>query len=147
MVLSLIRSTKRKKSRLNNTDWKAKLTPEQYAVLREKGTETPGSGKYLNHGAQGVYTCVACGNVLFKSDAKYDSRTPGLIGWPSFSELASNDAVQLVEDTSLGMNRTEVTCAKCGGHLGHVFNADDSSTGKHYCINSVCLGFEPQAKD
>lgn len=127
-----------------SNDWQQELTPEQYNVLREKGTEKPFSGKFLNHTATGMYTCVACGNELFRSSAKYDSKTPGLIGWPSFSELAHNDAVKLVPDTSLGLFRTEVVCAKCGGHLGHVFDADDSSTGKHYCINSVCLGFTPE---
>ncbi len=131
-------------TKMKNSDWKKKLTDEQYRVLREKGTEAPFSGKYLNHTEAGMYTCVACGNELFSSSAKYDSRTPGLIGWPSFSELAHNDAVKLVPDNSLGMRRTEVQCAKCGGHLGHVFDADDSSTGKHYCINSACLGFAPK---
>jgi peptide-methionine (R)-S-oxide reductase len=126
---------------MNDQDWKQKLTPEQYKVLREKGTEVPGSGKYLNHNEKGMYTCTACGSELFSSDAKYDSRTPGLIGWPSFSELARNDAVTLVDDNKFGMHRTEVLCATCGSHLGHVFPADDSPTGQHYCINSVALGF------
>lgn len=131
-------------TKMKNSDWKKKLTDEQYRVLREKGTEAPFSGKYLNHTEAGMYTCVACGNELFSSSAKYDSRTPGLIGWPSFSELEHNDAVKLAPDDSLGMHRTEVQCAKCGGHLGHVFDANDSSTGKHYCINSACLGFAPK---
>lgn len=126
---------------MGDKDWKQKLTPEQYRVLRNKGTELPGSGKFLNHNQQGMYICVACGNELFSSDSKYDSTEPGLIGWPSFSELARNDAVKLVPDDSMSMNRTEVQCAKCGGHLGHVFEAGDSPTGRHYCINSVCLGF------
>ncbi len=126
-----------------NADWKKKLSPEQYHVLREKGTEVPGSGKFLNHNEKGVYTCAACGNELFSSDAKYDSTEPGLIGWPSFSELASNNAVKLTPDDTHGMSRTEVTCAKCGGHLGHVFAASDSPTGVHYCINSVSLDFKP----
>ncbi len=128
---------------LSDEDWKKKLTPEQYKVLRKKGTEAPGSGKYLNHNQKGMYTCAACGADLFKSDAKYDSKIPGLIGWPSFSELVSNDAVELLDDNSLGMQRKEVVCANCGGHLGHVFAADDSKTGQHYCINSVCLSFKP----
>ena len=122
---------------------KKKLTPEQYKVLREKGTEAPFSGKFLNHNKKGMYTCADCGNELFASSAKYDSKTPGLIGWPSFCELANNTAVKLVADNSIGMNRNEVVCAKCGGHLGHVFDADDSPTGQHYCINSVSLDFKP----
>lgn len=126
----------------DETDWKKKLTPNQYKVLREKGTEAPFSGKYLNHTKKGMYTCAACGAELFSSDAKYDSTEPGLIGWPSFSELAHNDAVELVEDNSLGMTRSEVTCKTCGSHLGHVFPAGDSPTGTHYCINSVCLDFK-----
>jgi peptide-methionine (R)-S-oxide reductase len=130
---------------LSDAEWKAKLTDEQYKVLREKGTENPGSGKFLNHNAKGMYTCAACGNELFSSDAKYDSTEPGLIGWPSFSELARNDAVKLVPDNSLGMRRTEVVCARCGGHLGHVFDASDSPTGQHYCINSVSLDFKPKS--
>jgi peptide-methionine (R)-S-oxide reductase len=130
----------------SNADWKAKLTPEQYKVLREKGTEVPGTGKYLNHNEKGIYTCAACGSELFHSDAKYESTEPGLIGWPSFAELVNNKAVQLQSDTMLGMARTEVICAKCGGHLGHVFEANDSPTGQHYCINSVALDFKPAKK-
>lgn len=129
---------------MTDAEWKKKLTPEQYAVLRQKHTETPGSGKYLHHTEQGMYVCAACGNELFSSDSKYDSTEPGLIGWPSFSELAQNDAVQLLPDASLGMERTEVVCANCGGHLGHVFAASDSPTGQHYCINSVSLAFNPK---
>jgi peptide-methionine (R)-S-oxide reductase len=129
---------------MNDTDWKKKLTGEQYAVLREKHTERPGSGKYLHHTAQGMYVCAACGNELFKSESKYDSTEPGLIGWPSFSELAHNKAVKLIPDDSLGMSRTEVVCANCGGHLGHLFAAGDSPTGQHYCINSVSLDFKPK---
>ena len=123
-----------------------KLTPEQYHVLREKGTETPFSGKFLNHDKKGMYTCLVCGIPLFNSEAKYDSKSPGLIGWPSFSDVAKSDAVELKDDTSLGMHRIEVTCKNCGSHLGHVFDADDSSTGKHYCINSCALDFTPSKK-
>ena len=120
------------------------LTDEQKDVLFNKGTETPGSGKFLDHNENGMYTCANCGAMLFSSDSKYDSATPGLIGWPSFSEAAKNEALKLKSDVSLGMQRTEVTCANCGAHLGHVFNAGDSSTGKHFCINSACLDFSPQ---
>ncbi len=124
--------------------WKKKLTPEQYQVLRKKGTEPPFSGKFLDHKADGTYICAACGNELFKSDAKYDSTTPGLIGWPSFSELADTSTVVLKDDSSWGMKRTEVICKTCGGHLGHLFEADDSPNGKHYCINSCALDFTPK---
>lgn len=120
------------------------LTDEQKKVLFEKGTELPGTGEYLNHDEAGMYTCANCGAALFKSDDKYESRTPGLIGWPSFADPATNDAVELRPDNELGMQRTEVVCKNCGGHLGHVFDAPDAPEGgKHYCINSVCLGFSP----
>lgn len=132
---------------IHDDELAGKLTPEQLAILRDKGTEAPFSGEFLNHDEQGVYTCVACGNKLFGSGAKYDSRTPGLVGWPSFSDVAHSDAVELVADDSDGMHRTEVICKRCGGHLGHVFDADDSSTGKHYCINSTCLQFSPEKQD
>jgi peptide-methionine (R)-S-oxide reductase len=125
-------------------EWKRKLTPEQYRILREKGTEAPFSGEFVKPKGDGTFSCVACGNVLFKGDTQYESRAPGLIGWPSFADIAHSDAVELVEDVSLGMQRTEVVCKKCHSHLGHVFEGDnDSPTGKHYCINSVCLNFNP----
>lgn len=126
---------------LSDDEWKKKLTPEQYHVLREKGTEAPFSGDLLENKETGEYKCAACGSVIFKSDAKYESTEPGLIGWPSFSEVASSDAVDLVDDNSWGMHRTEIVCKTCGGHLGHVFDAKDSPTGKHYCINSCALDF------
>ena len=131
---------------LSEDEWKAKLTPEQYHVLREKGTELPGSGQYLNNDEQGNYTCAACGAMLFKSDAKYESTLPGLIGWPSFSDAASNEALVLSDDDSLGTRRTEVTCANCGSHLGHLFPDDSSPNGQHFCINSVALDFAPEPK-
>lgn len=115
-------------------EWKKVLTPEQYKILREKGTETPFTGKYLHEKEEGVYTCAACGNSLFPSDAKFDSGT----GWPSFDQ-ALPGAIQHERDDSYGMNRTEVLCAKCGSHLGHVFDDGPTDTGKRYCLNSVCL--------
>ena len=125
-------------------EWKAKLTPEQYHVLREKGTEAPFSGKLLGEKGSGDFTCAACGTVLFTSDSKYESDVPGLEGWPSFADVSHSDAVELSEDNSFGMHRTEVTCKTCGGHLGHLFDDGSSPTGQHYCINSVCLDFKPK---
>ena len=122
--------------------WKQKLTPEQYAVLRKGATEAPNSGSLLHNNEKGMYVCGACGNELFSSESKYDSTEPGLIGWPSFSEATSNNSVKFIEDNKLGMRRTEVVCANCGSHLGHVFEAGDSPTGTHYCINSVALNFD-----
>jgi peptide-methionine (R)-S-oxide reductase len=128
----------------SETDWKDKLTPEQYRVLRQKGTEAPGSGQYVDFDDDGMYHCVACGQELFPSDTKYESTAPGLIGWPAFSEAASKGAVTLQDDDSLGMHRTEVVCSNCGSHLGHLFADDSSPNGQHYCINSVCLDFKPK---
>jgi peptide-methionine (R)-S-oxide reductase len=131
----------------SSDSWKDKLTPEQFHVLREKGTEIPGTGKYVDFYEDGMYHCAACGAELFKSDAKYESTTPGLIGWPAFSHAADKGAVKLEDDTSMGMHRTEVTCANCGSHLGHLFPDDSSPNGQHYCINSVSLDFEPKTND
>lgn len=123
------------------------LTDEQKQVLFNNGTEAPFSGKYVNHSEKGMYTCVNCGAKLFSSSTKFESTTPGLAGWPSFSEVANSKAVNLKEDNSLGMYRTEVTCANCGAHLGHLFTeVPDHPSGVHYCINSACLGFEPDKK-
>lgn len=127
---------------LNDEELKKRLTPEQYHVLREKGTEIPGTGKYLNTTEAGDYACVACGTIVFKSDTKYESTVPGLIGWPSFSEAADSKAVILQDDDSFGMHRVEVLCGNCGSHLGHLFSDDSSPTGRHYCINSVSLNFK-----
>lgn len=131
---------------MTEAEWRKKLSKEAYHVLREKGTEAPFSGTLLKNDKTGMYACGACGQELFKSQAKYDSETPGLTGWPSFSEVASNDAVEIKEDRSDGMQRLEVVCANCQSHLGHVFKADDSPTGIHYCINSVALDFKKAAK-
>jgi peptide-methionine (R)-S-oxide reductase len=117
------------------------LTPEQYYVLREKGTETPGSGELLYNVEKGSYSCPVCGAALFMSDAKYDSTTPGLIGWPSFSEAANNNALELVNDDTQGMSRTEARCAVCHSHLGHLFADPSSPNGQHFCINSAALKF------
>lgn len=123
-------------------EFRRKLTPEQYRVLREKGTEAPGSGEYVDFYEDGSYHCAACGQLLFKSQSKFDSTMPGLIGWPAFSELATSDAVKLVPDNSLEMERTEIVCSNCGSHLGHLFVGDESSpTGQHYCVNSAALNF------
>lgn len=130
---------------VSDDEWKQKLTPEQYHILREKGTEVPGTGALLHNEETGDYTCAACGNVVFKSDSKYESTMPGLIGWPSFAEAASEGAVKAQPDDSLGMSRTEVVCAVCGGHLGHLFDDPTSPNGKHYCINSGALKFEKKS--
>ncbi|MGZ6005064.1 MAG: peptide-methionine (R)-S-oxide reductase MsrB [Candidatus Saccharimonadales bacterium] len=120
------------------------LTDEQKHVLFEKGTEPPYSGKYLKHDQKGMYSCVNCGQELFSSDTKFTAPYPNE-GWPSFSDLASNDAVKLSDDNTLGMHRTEVTCSNCGAHLGHLFDdGPKEAGGKHYCINSVCLAFNPE---
>lgn len=132
--------------KLSDEEWRQKLTPEQYHVLREKGTELPGSGKLLHNKAVGMYVCAACNTPLFKSDAKYDSTMPGLIGWPSFSEAIDKAAITLQDDNSLGIHRTEVLCGTCGSHLGHLFEDPSSPNGQHLCINSVALEFLPQKK-
>ncbi|HVM73561.1 MAG TPA: peptide-methionine (R)-S-oxide reductase MsrB [Candidatus Paceibacterota bacterium] len=121
----------------NEEGWEKLLTPEQYKVLREKGTEAPFTGEYVHEKADGTYACVACGNPLFSSDAKFDSGT----GWPSFDQ-ALPGAVETHVDSSHGMTRTEITCARCGSHLGHIFDDGPTKTGKRYCINSVCLDLE-----
>lgn len=124
---------------LSDEEWKVRLSPEQYSVLRQKGTETPFTGALLHNKKEGEYTCAACGTVLFNSTQKFDSGT----GWPSFYDAASSDSVKLIDDDSHGMHRVEVVCANCGGHLGHVFDdAYDQPTGQRYCINSCSLDFK-----
>ena len=119
-------------------EWKKKLPPKQYQILRGKGTEAPFTGSWLGNREEGTYICMGCGSKLFTSKDKFDSGT----GWPSFSKPATKTGVKLVKDTSMGMGRTEVLCKKCGGHLGHVFDDGPAPTGKRFCINSAALDFE-----
>ncbi len=122
------------KIQVNEEELKAKLTEEEYNVLREKGTEAPFSGKLLHDDRDGMYKCKVCGQDLFSSNAKFDSGT----GWPSFDQAVLGSVVE-TEDNDHGMVRTEITCSKCGSHLGHVFPDGPTSTGKRYCLNSICL--------
>lgn len=124
-------------------EWKKELSPEEYRVLREKGTEAPFSGKYYQHKGQGTYTCAGCGSPLFGSEDKFDSGT----GWPSFTKALEDEGVEDLEDRSHGMVRTEVICSRCGGHLGHVFDDGPKPTGKRYCINSAALKFADRERD
>ncbi len=123
-----------------NETWKKMLTPKQYYILREKGTEAPYSGELLMQKDEGLYRCVACGNELFSSEAKFDSHC----GWPSFDKEIKAGKITIAADTSLGMQRTEIMCANCGGHLGHLFTDGPTNTGMRYCVNSVSLTFEPK---
>ena len=123
-------------------EWRERLTPAQYDVLRRKGTERPWSGEYVRVKADGTYRCAGCDVELFRSDAKFDSGC----GWPSFDDVAATDAVELSTDYSHGMVRTEVTCRRCGGHLGHLFDDGPTPSRQRYCINSVALRLDPASK-
>jgi peptide-methionine (R)-S-oxide reductase len=121
-------------------EWRAELSPEEYAVLRKAGTERPGTGPLLHEHRTGIFRCRACGNELFQSDTKFESGS----GWPSFYDPMNSDAVELIDDSTHGMKRTEVRCKKCGSHLGHVFDdAPQTPTGERYCMNSLSLAFDP----
>ena len=119
-------------------EWKKTLSPEEYHVMREGGTEPPFTGKLLKNKKTGMYVCAACGNELFSSDTKFDSGT----GWPSFWEAVNKDNIEEIVDDSFGMHRIEVRCKKCGAHLGHVFEDGPKPTGQRYCINSMSLKFD-----
>lgn len=119
-------------------EWKQVLSPEQYYVIRQKGTEAPFSGKFYKHTEKGTYVCAACGEELFKSDTKFDAGC----GWPSFFEAIDSTKITYTRDTSHGMIRTEITCTKCGGHLGHVFDDGPQPTGLRYCVNSLSIDFK-----
>lgn len=123
-------------------EWRKQLTPEQYNVTREKGTEAPFSGEYWNNHENGMYKCSNCNQELFSSDTKFDSGT----GWPSFDAPVNRQNVELVEDNTHGMRRTEVTCKKCGAHLGHLFDDGPTATGQRFCINSCSLKLEKENK-
>ena len=123
-------------------EWREQLTPQQYDVLRRQGTEPPFTGEYVYNKDSGNYNCAACGSPLFSSDTKFDSGT----GWPSFYEPMDEGGVELREDRSHGMARTEVVCASCGGHLGHVFDDGPNPTGQRFCINSAALDFDAQSE-
>ncbi len=129
------------KASKTEAQWREELTPQQFDVLRQKATERPFTGAYLHNKEEGIYRCAGCGQMLFNSKTKFDSGS----GWPSFWDVIEEGHVELVQDRSHGMVRTEVVCSQCGGHLGHVFeDGPRDKTGLRYCINSVALAFEPE---
>jgi peptide-methionine (R)-S-oxide reductase len=128
------------KIKKSEEEWRKELTPQQYHVLREKGTERPFTGEYTNTHTPGTYLCAACGQELFSSESKFDSHC----GWPSYYEPAKSEAVEEHEDLTFGMRRVEVTCSRCGGHLGHVFPDGPRPTGLRYCINSASVKLDPK---
>ena len=133
--------TDQPRSQVSDREWREMLTPAQYEVLRRKGTEPPFTGRYVHEKRHGTYRCAGCDATLFTSETKFDSGT----GWPSFTEPADRAHVELHDDYSHGMHRIEVTCAACGGHLGHVFADGPGETGEHYCINSCSLEFDDRS--
>src|SRR4051812_36300228 len=130
--------TKKREIEKSEAEWKAKLTPDQFRILREKGTERAFTGAYVDNHEHGMYRCAACGEPLFDSETKFESGS----GWPSFFKPLDANAVETEEDTTHGMRRVEVMCKKCGSHLGHVFNDGPKPTGLRYCVNSASLEFE-----
>ena len=137
-MISMRSLSRMKKTTKSEKEWKTCLSPEEFKVLREKGTELPFTGKYYKNKKKGMYNCAGCGSKLFSSDTKFESGT----GWPSFYDAADKKNVELKDDKSLFMKRVEVLCGKCKGHLGHVFDDGPKPTGKRYCINSAALKFE-----
>lgn len=136
-------SDKKVKINKSEKEWKDSLTPEEFHVLREKGTERPFTGKYWDFNGKGVYSCAGCGQELFSSETKFDAGC----GWPSFNDVVNNENIILKDDFSFAMHRIEVMCSKCGGHLGHLFDDGPKPTGQRYCINSVSIRFEKNPED
>lgn len=132
--------TEKQEVKKTEDEWRAKLTDKQYEILRQKGTEPPFTGELLHNKGKGKYRCAGCGEELFLSDAKFDSGS----GWPSFWAPIEDDNIETKSDESIGMQRTEILCKKCGGHLGHVFDDGPNPTGKRYCVNSASLKFEEE---